>query len=631
MEHEEPKPAEPVGDRALRSGARSAVAASALSAGSASGGGVSPVGGVSRVGGSPRWTRTSAPLPLDEALRLAVARRADRGAAGATQSILTAGVLEGGRAAASVRLLQRVNVKPLKVRKSQHPTDTEAERRTTLIALDWQVILHAVDEGSLEQKRDVRDKIAELLDSTQTPSHGDIKTLIAAARALGTVQDVVPPDKKKLTSTQLALVDVAIIAAKERVATTIGSEDALCKAFAGGHENAAIVQSAIENYAMILKHIALWRSHRRIRYDETATSFGASNQGLEEDSLLTLGSTAFSREFPLPDVLVHEASHGCLGTMDIAYGAAPFFFELTGNAALANATHYEYAIALAHDEHRFSSKPQAGKKAPEEESAPAHHDKRLSSKRRARKKGPEEESAPAHHDKRLSSKRRARTKGPEEESAPAHHDKRLSSKRRARKKPSDEEILLRAISLTWFRANKIWGALMATRNTYDTKTLSIDADVLEHHRRILGFNAARPGKSVHSTKQLGFHARREHIQSLIEFFALAKGYFTGTFQITETVSDYTLVRHKGHTLSVQESDIRDKSADEISNRLLVRYAEVFPHPAAADPVAFGAWLFDHSFVQGSLKATDTDIAVYQQLGGSHDIARELPSSSSKRG
>ena len=87
----------------------------------------------------------------------------------------------------------------------------------------------------------------------------------------------------------------------------------------------------------------------RVRFNKSTAHYSADREGRNDDARLMLGPTAFSvpRE-ALIGTLVHEGSHGALGTADLAYIGSAVFDKLTGTVlSLRNADHFKLALDVA--------------------------------------------------------------------------------------------------------------------------------------------------------------------------------------------------------------------------------------------------------------------------------------------
>lgn len=167
-----------------------------------------------------------------------------------------------------------------------------------------------------------------------------------------------------LTSKERIALNDMLQRAQKNIEVALNNVKALESAFGASQET---ISRAKDNFQKIIKHLTFWseepeprglfslwseKPKPRVQIHRSDVRFAALNHGDRGQSVLQLGKNFFAPQDFESNVgtLIHEASHGSVGTKDHAYREAPYFFMLKNvppNLALENADHYEYAVALA--------------------------------------------------------------------------------------------------------------------------------------------------------------------------------------------------------------------------------------------------------------------------------------------
>lgn len=212
-----------------------------------------------------------------------------------------------------------------------------------LLTLKWQMVTNGQKGHKLMGYLD------KMLGDIASTKPEEIQTMIQEVNKLTPKAKDVPAEKKEPLDSKEEPVFMKIMDdTKEGIEFTRQHKDAIPQTFGDASK-----QKAIDNYAEIASHLTGWQkdSKTRVSVNRAANAgYKAYNLGLDEKdkATLTLGATFFSGD-PLDTqaTLVHEASHGRLGTTDIAYRDASYFSKITGGMALKNADHYAHALVLA--------------------------------------------------------------------------------------------------------------------------------------------------------------------------------------------------------------------------------------------------------------------------------------------
>lgn len=514
-------------------------------------------------GRDPAGVRRSsgASLPLDDALRRAVQRRAPISPATVAEPSDQATAPAAGDGAMIVERRPSVREHPLlqrfpvdKLPEAAGTTDDEPQERTTLILLAWELVKERLPDAEDDKQRmALLTTINVLLATGQRVPRDDINELVGHAAELLPKRDDGPrraapatrrPGPRPLKGKEGKLFKAAVELAQERLARTATDDDALSAAFSRGERAPATLERAKRVFERIAKHLKHWQSHSSsgffgassvlVFHDEAAVSYAAANRGSGETSQVILGSSAFDAQFKtrLADTLVHEASHGIGATVDHCYRDAPFFARVEDDIALTNATHYEYAIALAHDE----------------------------------------DSA-------------------------------------QRDDLSDGMLrVVEAIDLAWYLANKIQTFLMWTQQHYLERRPDW-SPVTAHHGALLSFDEGSSMK-----------LRLQHLEVLVGFYRTAKSFLGSRDPGLEARQDddgsLVLSRPGGRVqLRLSESALSESSTEAIAEQILASLATRLGM-TDIDVMTFGRWLFANLFVEhrhGDVKPTEEERQLYELL------------------
>jgi len=185
-----------------------------------------------------------------------------------------------------------------------------------------------------------------------------LRSLIVDVNKLKELKDLAPSapssqnKDESLTKGEEAQLKIMLNAARDRIIQSLKQEEKLSLAF--GKDSEA---TAKDNFQKIIYHLEFWKKQpqTRVRIKRSMGEYAALNHGFGGGSILWLGVNFFNKEDMEKNVgiLIHEASHGSVGTKDHAYIGDPHFHVLQtipSNLALDNADHYKYAVALAFGE-----------------------------------------------------------------------------------------------------------------------------------------------------------------------------------------------------------------------------------------------------------------------------------------
>lgn len=144
------------------------------------------------------------------------------------------------------------------------------------------------------------------------------------------------------------MIDVAVDLAKK----TKDMDEVLQKAFSiadTSEERKITGNNAKENFALIIEHLEYWKNNKpeKVVINTANSGYNAYNQGLNNNSVLTINNTAFEDHKKSAYTLIHEASHASVATRDLGYMGAPYFLTMPDKFRLNNADHYSYAAQLA--------------------------------------------------------------------------------------------------------------------------------------------------------------------------------------------------------------------------------------------------------------------------------------------
>jgi hypothetical protein len=190
----------------------------------------------------------------------------------------------------------------------------------------------------------------------------DDRTLAAQENAVVTlVRDAPPaapspyaaPDVATLDGTQKQSLDDVVRTARREVSDAAGNDVALESVF-----GAAQKADAAAKFRAIAHLLDDWSRSvgkpgpdDRVRINRSTSHYSADCEGRGDPATakLMLGSEAFATPVPaLVGTLVHEGSHGALGTSDLAYIGSAVFAKLTGTAlSTSNADHFKLALDVA--------------------------------------------------------------------------------------------------------------------------------------------------------------------------------------------------------------------------------------------------------------------------------------------
>jgi hypothetical protein len=223
---------------------------------------------------------------------------------------------------------------------------SEPERTTTyrnyLLTMKWQLRTnhHNVPELVVS--------IDQLLAQT-TLTYDEVQPLISQVNSLTPAREPrAPQNPRRLTEDELDEFQRRMERAEELVDGLLHSPTAIADAFGTGGAIDATVRG---NVKKIKGHLTRWVSEQQslvfVNRSKNA-GYVALNLDHGDDSKLMLGAHFFTETGDsTAGTLIHEASHGCLKTTDLAYMGYPYFLQLRDQLALGNADNYTYAAELA--------------------------------------------------------------------------------------------------------------------------------------------------------------------------------------------------------------------------------------------------------------------------------------------
>lgn len=220
--------------------------------------------------------------------------------------------------------------------------DLQAFFRNHLFTLKWQLATQRLRDSPEMQEVDRQLALAE---RGEPLIRGDLEALIASVELATPSAKATTPTREETLSPEEIVVLKGLLSEAAQLADHL-SRDLSVLAEVFGNSAAA----AAKNFGLIKVHLESWRADPQTRatIDRTSTGFGAFNVGVDDKSKLTLTPRfATDERASVLRTLIHEASHGKVGTKDLAYLSAPYFLKVTDSLALNNADHYAYA-ALRH-------------------------------------------------------------------------------------------------------------------------------------------------------------------------------------------------------------------------------------------------------------------------------------------
>ena len=225
---------------------------------------------------------------------------------------------------------------------------SDAERTTTyrnyLLALKWQLMSSVVPNSQFW----FLVRIDELL-AQATLTQGDVQALISQVRSLIPAAPPTAPEKpERLDQGEIPEFPRRMGRAHELVDDIPKSPTAIADAFGRGAATDAIVRANLDR---IKVHLRTWVTEQSTRVwvnRSPNAGYVAFNLDYQDNSKLMVAADFFAQSVDsTAGTLIHEATHGCLRTTDLAYMDSPYFLRLRDELALTNADNYKYAAELA--------------------------------------------------------------------------------------------------------------------------------------------------------------------------------------------------------------------------------------------------------------------------------------------
>jgi hypothetical protein len=220
----------------------------------------------------------------------------------------------------------------------------EADRTVTyrnyLLTLKWELVTKGMRDSPLVRTIDA-------LFAQDTITQDPVQALITAVRNAVPGQPRAAEQPDVLRRDEIGAFDDAVEQALQLIDGALSSSTAIRDGFGPAAETDT---KARKNFDNIKAQLLRWKNSRatRVRINRTPGAYFVAYALVgNDDSTLMLGAQFF-QESPVKTAgtLIHEASHGCLGTTDVAYDDAPYFVLLRDQVALGNADNYRYAAEL---------------------------------------------------------------------------------------------------------------------------------------------------------------------------------------------------------------------------------------------------------------------------------------------
>lgn len=222
--------------------------------------------------------------------------------------------------------------------------DDDQVYRNYLLVMKWQLATNASPTNPLVAE------VNNLLDQKTPLNRAEVEKLIGKVNnATPNATSSTPEKPERLNSQEEKDFDVKMNMACTKLDATVTHKDAVETTFQGKETSSK--QDAINGYTSIRSHLKQWqkdvKTHVQINRADKA-GYSAFNLGSGANSKLMLSDDFFKEDdLSLAGTLIHEASHGILGTTDLAYMSAPYFSKLKDSLALKNADHYAHAVHVA--------------------------------------------------------------------------------------------------------------------------------------------------------------------------------------------------------------------------------------------------------------------------------------------
>lgn len=255
------------------------------------------------------------------------------------------------------RLLQRVKTPNLPP--AIPPAEQPAAYRNYLILLQTQLKMTAVAVADEPAKTVALAEVGTMIGQVRVGAaasinRADLEALIGRVNALtpaapsggGSVLE-------RLKPAEVIQFNGLIDGAKALIDAALGADAILDETFGPGGWLSWTKprDTAKANLGLIKGHLDGWKTNQatKVEISRSDVGYGAYNQGKGAGATLTVGQDFLTAGDAVERAatLVHEASHGALGTKDHGYMGAPYFFDLKDSLALDNADHYKYAMLRA--------------------------------------------------------------------------------------------------------------------------------------------------------------------------------------------------------------------------------------------------------------------------------------------